>query len=233
MRSVSGTAHPRNASGTVKAGGVVVALLAVAAGVGAVIDQQRGEDKAVDAKPITGGRSAARPSTLTVCEDFRCPACGQFENAFRSTIHELEETGKLKVEYHLATIIDGNMGGTGSLQAPRTRRRARRTPGSSPRTTTCSTSNQPARDGRRLRQEQHADRARRKVDGLDTPALPQLREDGKHNGWVEKSNAAFKKAGFQAARRPCCSTARTSTGNRSQPLTPAKLKQRVGGEQGA
>ena len=72
-----------------------------------------------------------RPVQLTVWEDFRCPACGQFENAFRSTIQSLEQAGKLKVEYHLVTLIDGNMGGRAPARRP-TRRPARRTRGSSP-----------------------------------------------------------------------------------------------------
>ncbi|WP_055527457.1 DsbA family protein, partial [Streptomyces alboniger] len=62
------------------------------------------------------GKADAR-STLTIWEDFRCPACKGFEDAFRSTIHDLADKGQLKVEYHLATLIDGNMGGSGSLRA--------------------------------------------------------------------------------------------------------------------
>ncbi|HWM39327.1 MAG TPA: thioredoxin domain-containing protein, partial [Streptomyces sp.] len=99
-----------------KVAGIVVALLAVAGGVGAMVAQHGGGDANADAKPITVGKSDA-PAKLTVYEDFRCPACAQFEQEFRGTIRGLEKKGKLKAEYHLVTIIDDNMGGTGSHKA--------------------------------------------------------------------------------------------------------------------
>lgn len=110
-------------------GGAVVCVLALAA-VGGVLAANAGKDKTDTAGPVTapsganGDDSLAVPvgkesakSTLTVWEDFRCPACKSFEDAYRSTIHELTDAGQLKVEYHLATLIDGNMGGSGSLRA--------------------------------------------------------------------------------------------------------------------
>lgn len=126
----------------------VVCVLALAGVIG-TLAANAGNGKADPEGPLrapskaTGGDSPAIPvgkesarSTLTVWEDFRCPACKSFEDAYRSTIHELTDSGQLKVEYHLATLIDGNMGGSGSCALP-TPRRALRTPGSSPNTTTC------------------------------------------------------------------------------------------------
>ena len=65
-----------------------------------------------------GRTSAARPARHS-----RTPTA--------TTIHELSGRGQLKVEYHLATIIDGNMGGTAPGTRP-TPRPAPRTPASSP-----------------------------------------------------------------------------------------------------
>lgn len=109
----------------------VVGVLALAAVVGVIAANSGGKgDKSEAGGPVaapsgaTGKDSLAirvgaddAPSTLTIWEDFRCPVCAQFENAFRDTIHQLENTGQIKVEYHLATIIDGNLGGSGSLRA--------------------------------------------------------------------------------------------------------------------
>lgn len=108
----------------------VVGVLALAAVVGVIAANSGGKDKSGAAGPAvapsgaTGKDSLAirvgadnAPSTLTIWEDFRCPVCAQFENAFRDTVHQLENTGQIKVEYHLATIIDGNLGGSGSLRA--------------------------------------------------------------------------------------------------------------------
>lgn len=143
-------------------GGAVVCVLALAA-VGGVLAANAGKDKTDTAGPVTapsganGDDSLAIPvgkesakSTLTVWEDFRCPACKSFEDAYRSTIHELTDAGQLKVEYHLATLIDGNMRGSGSCARP-TPRRAPRTPGSSPRTTTCCSRTSPPRRTTRTR----------------------------------------------------------------------------------
>lgn len=130
----------------------VVGVLALAAVVGLIAANSGGKgskDKAsgpvVAPSGATGKDSLAiqvgaadAPSTLTIWEDFRCPVCAQFENAFRDTIHDLEQSGQLKVEYHLATLIDGNLGGSGSSR-PQTRRPAPRTRASSPRTTTSCT----------------------------------------------------------------------------------------------
>lgn len=131
-------------------------VLALAAVIG-VIAANSGDDKTeasgtvVAPQGATGKDSLAIPvgkdsakSTLTVWEDFRCPACKAFEDAYRTTIHELTDSGQLRVEYHLATLIDKNMGGSGSC-ARRTRRRVPRTPGSSPRSTTSSTRTSPRR----------------------------------------------------------------------------------------
>ncbi|MGW1549911.1 DsbA family protein [Streptomyces sp. NPDC002346] len=109
----------------------VVGVLALAAVIGVIAANSGGKGSkasksgpAVAPSGATGKDSLAiqvgandAPSTLTVWEDFRCPVCGQFENAFRDTIHELENTGQLKVLYHLVTLIDGNLGGSGSLDA--------------------------------------------------------------------------------------------------------------------
>lgn len=62
-----------------------------------------------------GKRSA--PVTLTVYEDFRCPACGSFEQRFGPTVDELVDDGSLRVEYHVATIIDAPFRGSGSKVA--------------------------------------------------------------------------------------------------------------------
>ncbi|MFF3287574.1 DsbA family protein [Streptomyces sp. NPDC003023] len=136
------------------------------------------------------------PSTLTVWEDFRCPACAQFENALRDTIHELEKAGQIKIEYHLATIIDGNMGGSGSRRAANAAACAQDAGKFAPYHDVLYMNQPPEPD------DAFADNGRLielagKVEGLDTPAFRSCVEDGKHDSWVDKSNAAFQKGGFR------------------------------------
>ncbi|MGW3622346.1 DsbA family protein [Streptomyces sp. NPDC000880] len=148
-----------------------------------------------DQLAIPVGASDA-PSTLTVWEDFRCPACASFENAFRDTIHELERAGQLKIEYHLATIIDGNMGGSGSLHAANAAACAQDVGKFVPYHDVLYQNQPPETDDAFANNSRLIELAG-KVDGLDTPDFRSCVEDGKHNSWVAKSNAAFQNGGFR------------------------------------
>ncbi|MEV4685856.1 DsbA family protein [Streptomyces kurssanovii] len=139
--------------------------------------------------------AADAPSTLTVWEDFRCPACAQFENALRDTIHELEKAGQIKIDYHLATIIDGNMGGSGSLRAANAAACAQDAGKFAPYHDVLYMNQPPEPD------DAFADNGKLielagKVEGLDTPAFRSCVEEGKHDAWVKKSNEAFQAGGF-------------------------------------
>lgn len=136
------------------------------------------------------------PSTLTIWEDFRCPVCAQFENAFRDTITELAESGQLKVQYHLATIIDGNLGGSGSLRAANAAACAQDAGKFAPYHDVLY-SNQPAETDDAFGENSKLIELAGKVDGLDTPAFRSCVEDGTHDSWVEKSNKAFTEGGFE------------------------------------
>lgn len=100
------------------AAGLAVVLVAVILGVAAQQRRSASEGPAprgaVDlAIPV--GKSDA-PVTLTVFEDFRCPACKGFEDRYGATIDELVDSGDLRVEYRIATIID-SLGSSGSKVA--------------------------------------------------------------------------------------------------------------------
>lgn len=44
--------------------------------------------------------------TLTLFEDFLCPACGQVERQFGPTISKLIDSGAVAVDYHMVAILD-------------------------------------------------------------------------------------------------------------------------------
>ncbi|MEZ0070385.1 protein-disulfide isomerase [Streptacidiphilus sp. MAP12-20] len=55
--------------------------------------------------------------TLDIWEDFRCPICDKLEKAEGTTIAQLADNGTYKIQYHMATFLDDNLGGTGSMDA--------------------------------------------------------------------------------------------------------------------
>lgn len=187
----------------------VVGVLGLAAVVGVIAANAGKKDSGSDAGPLLApagvqgkdqlaipvGASDA-PSTLTVWEDFRCPACAAFENALRDTIDELEQAGQLKIEYHLATIIDGNMSGSGSLRAANAAACAQDVGKFVPYHDVLY-QNQPPESDDAFAQNSRLIELAGKVDGLDTPEFRSCVEEGKHNSWVVKSNAAFRSGGFR------------------------------------
>jgi protein-disulfide isomerase len=69
-----------------------------------------------DGTTITVGDPSAR-NTVHVYEDPRCPICRQFEATNGPTLALLAKSGKAKVQYTLASFLDGNLGGGGSRRA--------------------------------------------------------------------------------------------------------------------
>ncbi|MFI1012301.1 DsbA family protein [Streptomyces sp. NPDC020965] len=162
-------------------------------GSGPLVAPAGAEGKDRIAIPVGAGDA---PSTLTIWEDFRCPVCAQFENIFRDTIHDLEKTGQLKVEYNLATIIDGNMGGSGSLRAANAAACAQDAGRFDPYHDVLF-QNQPPEPDDAFGNNDRLIELAGKVEGLDTPAFRSCVKDGKHDSWVAKSNTAFQEGGFR------------------------------------
>ncbi|MFE7647028.1 thioredoxin domain-containing protein [Streptomyces phaeoluteigriseus] len=175
-----------------------------------------------DALAIPVGKESAR-STLTVWEDFRCPACKSFEDTYRSTIHELTDAGKLKVEYHLASIIDGNMGGSGSRTAANAAACAQDV-GKFPAYHDVLYENQPQETDDAFADNDKLFELAGKVDGLVTPAFRTCVEEGTHDSWVEKSNQAFTGGGFTGTPTVLFNGKNIY---QDQTMTPAKLKKMV------
>ncbi|WP_042382702.1 DsbA family protein [Streptacidiphilus melanogenes] len=65
---------------------------------------------------IVYGNPSAK-HTLDVYEDFRCPICDKLEKTDGPTIQQLADNGTYKIQYHMATFLDDNLGGTGSMDA--------------------------------------------------------------------------------------------------------------------
>jgi protein-disulfide isomerase len=217
-------------------GASVVVVLGLAAVIG-VVAANSGKDSGSDsAGPVVApsgangqdslaipvGKESAK-STLTVWEDFRCPACQAFETTYRATIHELVDAGQLKVQYHLATIIDGNLGGSGSRHAANAAACAQDA-GKFRAFHDVLYENQPKETEDTYASDAKLVELAGKVDGLDTPAFRTCVNDGTHDSWVVSSNKAFQNGGFSGTPTVLLN-GKSIYGDQS--LTPAKLKQMV------
>jgi len=217
-------------------GASVVCVLGLAAVVGVLAANSGKEKKGDTSGPVvspsgaTGKDALAIPvgkdgakSTLTVWEDFRCPACQAFETAYRPTIHELVDAGQLKVDYHLVTLIDGNTGGSGSLRAANAAACAQDA-GKFAAYHDVLYENQPKETDDAFADNSKLIELAGKVEGLDTPAFRTCVNDGTHNSWVVKSHSAFRAGGFTG-------TPTVLLGGKNiyadPTMTPAKLKQMV------
>ncbi|MGP4114062.1 DsbA family protein [Streptomyces sp. 4N509B] len=209
----------------VKVVGIAVLALGLAAGVGVLAANQNGDDagNGAEAKPITVGEATA--PTLTVYEDFRCPACAQFENGFRDTIHELTDAGQLKVEYHLVTIIDGNFGGSGSATAANAAACARDADAFTEYHDVLFANQPPESDDAFADTDRLIDLAG-KVEGLDTPTFRNCVTQGEHDAWVTRSNSDFLDSGHNATPTVLLN-GENVYGDPNNPLTPESLREQV------
>lgn len=175
-----------------------------------------------DSLAIPVGKDSAKP-TLTVWEDFRCPACQAFETAYRSTIHELVDAGRLKAQYHLVTLIDGNLGGSGSRHAANAAACAQDA-GKFRDYHDVLYENQPKETDDAYSSDAKLIELAGKVNGLDTATFRKCVEDGTHNSWVVKSHKAFQAGGFTGTPTVLLDGKNIY---QDQTMTPAKLKQLV------
>ncbi|ATL27029.1 DsbA family protein [Streptomyces formicae] len=220
-------------------GAAVVGVLGLAAVVGLLAANSGGDDTSdtssgpvVVPKGANGkdqlslplGKGSAK-STLDIWEDFRCPACKQFEDAYRSTIHELADKGQLKVEYHLATLIDKNLGGSGSLRAANAAGCAQDA-GKFPPYHDVLYKNQPEEADDAFSKNAKLIELAGQVDGLVTDSFKKCVEDGKHDSWATASNKAFQDAKLRGTPTVRLD-GKDIFGDQQNPLTPAKLKKMV------
>ena len=171
-----------------------------------------GERQGQPRHPVGQGRAPSRPSPCGRTSAAR-PA-SSFEDTYRSTIHELRTPGSSRSSTTSPRIIDGNMGGSGSLHAANAAACAQDA-GKFPAYHDVLYQNQPPRRRRLRRRTASCIELAGKVDGLDTARVPQVRR-GRHARQLgAPSPTRPSRAAASAAPRPSCSTARTSTQDRA------------------
>ncbi|MBF9070927.1 DsbA family protein [Streptacidiphilus fuscans] len=107
--------------------GAVLAVIVVLVAIGILI--QNGRSSSYNAATQAPGGTIGNtklvipvgatdaPSTVTVYEDPRCPACEQFESGMKQTMNKLLAEGKIQIQYHVVSFIDTHDNGSGSKNA--------------------------------------------------------------------------------------------------------------------
>ncbi|MFD7920344.1 DsbA family protein [Streptomyces sp. NPDC059740] len=218
-----------------KVAGAVVAVLAIAGGIAAWSASRGGNGEGGDFamakgtsdgdKPAVPVGQAQAPATLQVWEDFRCPACRQFEVQFRDVVHELVDSGQLRVDYHLATIIDNNTSGTGSLNAGNAALCAQ-DQGRFRDYHDVLYANQPDERQDTFADKKYLVKLAGKVPGLGTGRFRNCVEHGTYNAFVTKSAKAFSSSGFSGTPTILLN-GKNLFEDQSAQITPQKFKEMV------
>ncbi|MEV4506086.1 DsbA family protein [Streptomyces klenkii] len=180
--------------------GGIAALLAAIVGITISIQS----DKAEDARPVIPPRGATgdqdlviatgkadAPVTIQIYEDFRCPGCAQVEKEIGKAVHKLEDEGKLRVEYHLVSVVDQIFPGNGSKFAASAAASAQDA-GKFREFHDVLFASQPAKE----KDDKFGDKdvlldLASKVKGLKTPEFVESVNTGKHETWVKKIQRTF------------------------------------------
>jgi protein-disulfide isomerase len=191
--------------------GAVVAVVAIIAVVGGVvIAAQKKQDRVGTSTAVPAGAAGMGEGfvankdvtlvdgapTLDIYEDFQCPACAQFERIMGPTVDELAKQGKIKLVYHLKTIIDANFGVEHSLSMGNAAMCAADAGAFQPFHDTVY-ANMPAQEGQGwtdAETKRFAEKA-----GITGPALDSWQtcvDDRKYAKYVESTEEASNKAGI-------------------------------------
>jgi protein-disulfide isomerase len=183
-----------------------VALVVAIVVVGVVVQYQRGRTDGptppgtvTNGMAIPVGRSSA-PVTLTVYEDFRCPSCKQFEDTYGDTVRSLVDAGKLRIEYHVATVIDGNYPGTSGSKVAGNAAACAFVAGRFRPYHDVLYANQPPENEDGFTEQRVVELARR-VEGLDTPAFRSCVSKQTYKPWLSRVQQDFDH-GFKRVSTP-------------------------------
>lgn len=184
--------------------GSVLAVLAVAVGIGVAVQNNRSASDTPTAFPagaigpknlVIPDGPANAPSTLTVYEDPRCPACGQFEREFAPTVDQLQDQGKLYGNYHIVSFIDRHDGGKGSKNGANALACAQDA-GKFRAFHDVLYRNQPEETVDPWADKSKLIALAKQVPGLDTPTFESCVNGNKFGGWVSAVEQDFDKSGY-------------------------------------
>ncbi|MGH4028809.1 DsbA family protein [Actinomycetota bacterium Odt1-20B] len=170
--------------------------------------------------------SPKAPATLTVWEDFRCSPCGDFNKTYRNVLHELENSGQLKTEYHLTSRTDAGQEARGALRAANAAACAQDAGQFTPYHDILF-ANQPAEAAGAAYDNPQLLRFAGMVTGLTNDKFTRCVNEGAHNGWVTKSNEAPAHGSSATGLTVLLNGEPVHPARAGEPMTPDSLRQWV------
>ncbi|WP_327676300.1 DsbA family protein [Kitasatospora sp. NBC_00458] len=212
-------------------GGVALAVIAAAVVTGVVVQNERSKPETPTAAPagtigdknlvIPVGAPDA-PSTLTVYEDPRCPACAIFEKEFAETIDQLEDQGKIVGNYHIVSFIDRAVGGKGSKYGANALGCAQDA-GKFRAYHDVLYRNQPQETDDAFGKTSTLIELAKQVPGLDTPEFEACVNDNKYGGWVSAVQQDFDKSSYKSTPTVLLNGQPIYPKSGNEEITPANL----------
>lgn len=151
----------------------------------AAIADTTGGISSADAMAIPVG-SASAPVKLTVYEDFRCSACGQFESGYQSAYKALIKADKVELLIHPVDLIDNVDGGSGSLASGNAAACAQNA-GKFEDYHDVLYANQPSESDDFFASASTLIGYAKKVSGLDTASFESCVKSGKYDDWIRQN----------------------------------------------
>ena len=186
--------------------GAVLAVLVVAVVVGILVMNSKSTPYSAAQAPAgtTGANNLVvpvgavnAPTTLTIYEDPRCPACDEFEKSFRSTVNQLLGAGKVQIHYHVVSFIDRHDQGSGSKNAANALGCAQNVGLFHPYHDVLY-ANQPDETVDAWADKSKLIALAKQVPGLDTPAFESCVNNNTFGAWVTAVETDFDKSGFNS-----------------------------------
>ncbi|UFQ16524.1 MULTISPECIES: DsbA family protein [Streptomyces] len=134
--------------------------------------------------------------TVKVYEDSRCPFCKKFEEGGARALVGPVADGEVRIEYTIASFLDNNLGGSGSVNAANALR-ASVEAGRFPQFHAAVFANQPEEESDDAYTPAFLLKIADKVDGLRGAAFDKAVTNGTYKKWVGEAMKAFTDDGIQ------------------------------------
>ncbi|MFB9366297.1 DsbA family protein [Kitasatospora albolonga] len=179
-----------------------------------------------DGTTVVVGDPDAR-HTVQVYADFRCPYCAKFEAAAGELLASAAAKGELRIEYTLASFLDGKLGGEGSVKAVNAARAALEA-GKFPEYHAALFANQAAEERTDVFTDRFLLELASGVPGLRSDTFDRAVEGMAHRSWASAAEHAFEQSGVGSTPTVVVDGQRITDGSRYDRAAFAEVLERAG-----